>query len=374
MPKNEPFWNPYRWVQLSDSPIQYAAPHYHHRLSGSSGRIWCDLEALTPLIIGDGRSGEVNFVRRAFDQMPYIPSTSLKGAIRSLAELIGNAAVPIHRSKVDDQHQVQMGARGSDSGWKLDIAARMFGFLNRGDVFAGLVQFSDGSLTDRSQDWRLWPTFKVAGGQPDPDHRPFYPDRKRRKLYHHQVNAVGLTPPHAGIREDQKRTIRPAPPGTRFTFQVDFANLRDEELNLLLYCLVLEERVEVTLSKLALGPSATAPITVTGPLRHKLGGCKPQGGGSVCFRVLKLLVRDDPTARYRGGSDPGVMEGEPLRRELERRTEALRTRRDDTMQQLRAMLIYAENDPRVKNMNYPSYQWFQDDKVTGSGMPLKPTT
>jgi hypothetical protein len=37
---------------------------------------------------------------------------------------------------------------------------------------------------------------------------------------------------------------------------------------------------------------------------------------------------------------------------------------------LRAMLIYCENDPR-KPIEYPSYNWFQQDK--GRGKPLKPT-
>ena len=54
MPQGEEFWNPYRWVTVSDQPIEYDEPCYHHTSSGLSGRLWCELEALTPLLIGDG--------------------------------------------------------------------------------------------------------------------------------------------------------------------------------------------------------------------------------------------------------------------------------------------------------------------------------
>ena len=51
MPQGEPFWNPYRWVTMPDQPIKHETPGYHHRLHGLSGRIWCELEVLTPLFI-----------------------------------------------------------------------------------------------------------------------------------------------------------------------------------------------------------------------------------------------------------------------------------------------------------------------------------
>lgn len=375
MPKNNDFWNPYRWVKVGDSEIQHAVPHYHHRLDGMSGTLWCELEALTPLIIGDGagkEGREVNFVRHAKERTPYIPATSLKGAVRSLAELVGNAAVPIAKSQVDDQHQASQAALGTGTHRQLDIAARMFGFLQGGEVFTGLVYVSDAEATERHNP-AVWPTFQVAGGQPDPGHRPFYPDRNQRKFYHHQPKTEVLTPPPAGIPVNQRRTIRPAPPGTRFDFQTRFVNLREEELNLLLYCLVLEEQVHVTLSKEALGPGYTAPLILAGPLRHKMGGCKPHGAGSVRIDVRRLSLQTDPAARYRGGSGPQVLEGQALQDELYRRTQAFRERNDETMQQLRAMLIYADNDPRGKHVHYPSYQWFQQDRDTTCKAPLKPT-
>ena len=72
MPQGENFWNPYRWVTVSDEPVEHEVPNYHHTLSGVSGRLWCELEALTPLLIGDGqvRSG-IEFVRH--NRQPLYP-------------------------------------------------------------------------------------------------------------------------------------------------------------------------------------------------------------------------------------------------------------------------------------------------------------
>jgi hypothetical protein len=42
------------------------------------------------------------------------------------------------------------------------------------------------------------------------------------------------------------------------------------------------------------------------------------------------------------------------------------------MQEFRAMTIYTTNDPRHP-LDYPAYQWFQEDKKTAGATPLKPT-
>ena len=65
-----------------------------------------------------------------------------------------------------------------------------------------------------------------------------------------RCRSISPLPPYAGITQTAK--VRPAPPGTRFHFTVDFVNLRDAELDLLLYCLVLEEQVTVTFTPAAL--------------------------------------------------------------------------------------------------------------------------
>jgi hypothetical protein len=119
-----------------------------------------------------------------------------------------------------------------------------------------------------------------------------------------------------------------------------------------------------------LEPDAQGPVTLTGPLRHKFGGCKPQGGGSVKISINKMTLCASMADRYRGQAASCVLEGEELRTKVSRRIEPIVKRTDGTMRHLRAMLIYCENDPR-KPIEYPNYNWFQQDK--GTGKPLKPT-
>ncbi len=369
MPQGETFWNPYRWIKVSDQQPEHADPLYHHRMDGLSGRIECTLTTLTPLIVGDGHG---NFVKHAKDGRPYIPATSLKGVIRSLAEIVGNAAVPFPKVSVDKAHRLEAARVEHDGKPKLDIVARTFGYLNRGNVFAGLIQFSDSELVGDANP-NQWPQHEVAVGQPKPSHTPFYPDNKRRKAYHHVPNAERLTGPHAGITQTTRN--RPAPPGTQFVFTVDFHNLRDGELNLLLYCLALEEEVRVTLSRESLGPNAREPKTITGPMRHKVGGCKPHGGGSAHVQITRLMLRSDPSDRYRGRDSARSFDNSELEKEIQRRLEQFVTRSDETMEHLRAMMIYTPDDPR-RPVNYPTYQWFQEDKELPAGQkrPLKRTT
>ena len=363
MPQGENFWNPYRWVTVSKQPVEHDVPSYHHALDGLSGRLWCELEALTPLIIGDGR-GE--FVKYRNHPYPYIPATSLKGAIRSLAEVVSNAAVPFPNALVDAQHTLEKAYKGA----QFDTVARTFGFLHKGNVFAGLIRFSDAELTLTAREPHLWPTYDVVVGQPKRSHGTFYPESNQRKFYHHHPGATRLIKPPPDIKQTTK--VKPAPPGTRFRFTVDFTNLRDAELDLLLYCLVLEESVSVTLSQAALGRGTTQePATLQGPLRHKIGGAKPHGAGSVHIRVTKMQLQTDALARYRGNDTADTWEAtEDLSRELDHRTASFRGRTDPTMRELRAMLIYSLDDPR-KPIHYPTYQWFKS--AGNSAKPLKPT-
>ncbi len=39
MPQGEKFFNPYRWVRVSDQAPELAAPKYHHRFAGLAGEL-----------------------------------------------------------------------------------------------------------------------------------------------------------------------------------------------------------------------------------------------------------------------------------------------------------------------------------------------
>lgn len=351
MPQGENFWNPYRWVTLGGEEAPREEPSYHHRASGLSGRLHCELTALTPLMIGNGAGKFVHHASRSPQDASYIPGTSLKGAIRSLAEVVSHSMDPFNSQHPDAS--------------KLDIVARTFGYLQSGNVFRGLVGFSDACLVSTPN--RSGKEYEVVAGQPKATHRSFYPSKNQRKFYHHHPGAKGLVRAPSNIR--QTSTIQPAPCGTRFAFTVNFENLREEELNLLLYCLVLEEQVEVSLKPECLRPGYRYPVTFQGPMRHKIGGAKPHGAGSVHIAIMQMYLQADAAARYRGRDSSRTWEEESLRQELVRRTRAFHSRGDRTMNELRAMLIYSEDDPRRQEIRYPDWDWFDKNPKTG----LKPT-
>jgi hypothetical protein len=358
MPRGETFWNPYRWVRVGGQKARLEEPCYQHRFEGLAGRLWCELKALTPLLIGDGTG---HFTHK--EGKPYIPGTSLKGVIRSLAELVSDSSPPFEAQP------------GGPASWKLDPAARIFGSMGKGKedrrVLAGLVRFGDAEMIHTPQPPKEWRSYTVIVGQPKRTHRPFYPEEgTARKVYHHAAGRTELLGP--GMIK-QTVPVWPAPPGTTFAFPVAFHNLRDEELNLLLYCLALEENVTVELSKEALGPDATGPRKLSGPLRHKLGSCKPLWGGSAHIELKQMTLWENLADRYRGKAAATALEGPALHELISARTRAVVDRQDDTMKDLRAMLIYSEDDPRASQMRYPSYPWFQDDKQQRLARPLKPT-
>ena len=373
MPQGENFWNPYRWVTVSDEPVEHDTPNYHHTLSGISGRLWCELEALTPLLIGDGQVHRgIEFVQH--NQRPYIPSTSLKGPIRSLAEVVSNATVPFPNVSVDSEHELENARKTTDEVVQFDTVARTFGYWRGNNALTGLIHFSDGEISTKPLPQNRWEQFTIVASHPKPEHAAFYPGKKnKRKFYHHHPETKQLTPPHSGITETIR--VRPAHPRTCFTFTVDFTNLRDAELNLLLYCLVLEGDVTVLLSPEALGrEEGEEAFEFKGPLRHKIGGAKPHGAGSAHIQITKMELCQDATARYRGNKAIDILETEALTEEINERTKSFRERTDLTMKELRAMLIYSTDDPR-KRICYPTYEWFLNErsKHKDSKTQLKPT-
>jgi hypothetical protein len=226
-------------------------------------------------------------------------------------------------------------------------------------------------------DPRRWPSYQTVAGQPKPEHHAFYPTTAARKFHHHRPGATELAAPPAEIPRGYRglQQVTPAPAGTLFRFRVDFENLRTEELALLTYCLVLEDEVTVVLGPAALGRTDGTSLAIRGPLRHKLGGAKPLGGGSVHIQVESLRLCVDPTSRYRAGAPkPLVLEGDALRLRLAELTEPVCQRQDPTMANLRAILIYAEDDPRAKNLAYPSKWWFDEHNETRLKPTLDPPT
>ncbi len=352
MPIGETFWNPYRFVPARET-INRRRPITDERFDGLSGRIDCTLTNLTLLLVAGGQSGQQRFIQR--DQRPFVPGSSLKGMLRALAEIVGGGCFPF---------PVTQKCRNSRN---LCVACRMYGMLDQGNVHKGKVSPSDGLLLPDQQVRRK--QVGMIQGQPKRAHRAFYrhpltggDSDKMMKMYFHQprrTEAVLNIPDNLKHRAVNKEMLLP---GHTFQFTVPFENLAQDELDLLLYTLVLEEHVEVTLT-----PRNQPPIKLSGPLRHKLGNGKAQGPGTCHIQVHSLTLLPNPEKRFRSlkRQEVRVLSGSDLKAYIETRTQSFRNDNSPTMQFLRKMMVWDPRDSR--DFRYPDYQWFQ----TKPSVPLK---
>jgi len=161
-------------------------------------------------------------------------------------------------------------------------ACRIFGWMERGEVWLGNVSIGD-ALSPEGQHTLGSHITLLPLSAPKPHHDAFYDPSIPAKcaaqvLLHHpqaaQPSGVLTTP----RRTDQNRTVQPALTGSAFTFKVDYTDLADDELGLLLYSLALEDGV-----------------------CHKIGLGKPAGLGSAQIEIVALTEHDllaDVTASW----------------------------------------------------------------------------
>lgn len=346
MPQGEEFWNPYRMVVVRDAEPKRKSPLSHQAFKGITGSLKCRLTTLTPFLIGKrGFGNEVSFIER--DRKPVIPGTSLKGMIRSLAEIVGNGCAVV--GKADSTH---IACHNADN---LCITCRIFGMMEKGHdakVFMGKVSFGDGIF---QSDKPVYLNYQVLMGTPNPKHTSFYinsitgkDDQTVRKFYFHQPDQkdTPLYPPSDLINRAWK--VYPLPKNSVFEFDVTFHNLLDEELNLLLYFIALEEDVSISFDD---------GRTVKGSLRHKLGYGKPLGMGSVHIAITKMALIGDMVQRYSKLKPPEDITEEALKEIIKDKTKTFRADCSLTMTQLRRMLLW--NEAESKRFHYPSFNWFR---------------
>ncbi len=279
--------NPYDFVPLPPAARRETVQQRgHDQFVGLSGRLTCRLTAETHIFVpacraeGSARSKlheELHFCRDNA-KTPFIPGTSLKGVLRSVAEAISGScfiydALTYERNTT--RYNLPAGYIHCSDVKHLCPACRMFGFLNRREVFSGLIAVSDARVGDGTfQTDRL--TLAVLS-TPKPRHRAFYAaaplsrDPQGRKFYYHHLPGNVKT---RLAKDGQNKTVEAARPGTQFTFEVEYTNLTDSELALLLYAVALEPE-----------------------MRHKLGMGKPAGLGSVHIEII-AWQRLDRRARY----------------------------------------------------------------------------
>ncbi|MDM8537377.1 RAMP superfamily CRISPR-associated protein [Desulfobacterales bacterium HSG17] len=348
MPQGENFWNPYRMIPVRNR-IEKKSPATDEKFTGKNGRITCTLKNLTPLFVSKGNTGNPRIFQTR-NNRHVIPGSSLKGVLRSLAEIVGGGCF------ITGSTNRQFAP--CEAAHSLCITCRMFGMMERGRnarVHKGNVSIGDAILQDEQATTIM---HEVLLGSPAPRHQSFYItpengrfDRKSRKLYFHQPQVNDKFTQVPNNLKKHAWNVSALAPGHDFEFQILFSNLLPDELNLLTYILVLEEDVQVTIGE--------ENLRLRGPLRHKIGNAKPLGMGSCHIAIKKLEFFEEPSKRFTSlGNAIGTMyEGEDLKQQI---SEMINNYTQDTstvMQQLRKMMVWDENDSRV--FHYPDYHWFK---------------
>jgi CRISPR/Cas system CSM-associated protein Csm3 (group 7 of RAMP superfamily) len=288
--------DPYGFVRLPEGGPERLPAIPQHRFDGLSGRLECRLTAKTRLFVyhptfarhvGSGHQ-EARFPVR--DGVAVIPGSSLKGVIRSLAEAVAPGCFtlfdgPTYRGsgitrdqslRADLPHEYRQCSRRAE----LCPTCRLFGFLRGNEVQTGKVHISDAISPQDNYTLMNMITLEVLSA-PKPEGRPgAYTQQKKgqtvvrgRKFYRHRLDDV--TPRAGGKKDRQNKTVQPVAPKSVFTFEVEYNDLRKEELRLLLYALALEPG-----------------------LWHKVGLGKPIGLGSAHIEIT-AWEKIDRQARYK---------------------------------------------------------------------------
>jgi len=316
---NDTFYNPYNFVKpiykkREDEPggvMDRCPPPPHDRYVGYSGQIECVLTAMTPLFVSDSEGVEIEHVRRKgkvedhrkyrFFRLPgtsgdvhAIPSTSLRGMIRSVFETVTNSCFSILQDKSDLKRMQDKSIRDvldkdreycllpCDRYDRLCPACRVFGWVRKEGErkswqdrvsYAGRVEISHAVMTSgNTMEER---TLAILAS-PKPSATFFYlldtSDKPRpqlsydprtarlrgRKHYltHQEVDTdIAFSSPKSG----QNRTaIDAVAEGATFSFTIRFWNLAAAELGALLWSIRLEDNMV-----------------------HRLGYAKPLGFGAV---------------------------------------------------------------------------------------------
>lgn len=179
-----------------------------------------------------------------------IPGSSLKGAIRSVAEAISNSCVSVVASKKGEKpprsherckFELEKGIE------TLCPSCNLFGTTG----YCGRVSFSDASPTKYEVEIvKIYDLFKPNNVWPK---RKFYQNK--------QFNPIGNLKP-----EKNYRFIEAIKKGSAFNTEMTFFNVKKEELSLLLYAMGIKQDYKI-----------------------KIGGAKPRCLGTVKFTPTRLF-------------------------------------------------------------------------------------
>ncbi len=335
--------NPYDFVRIDwNKAVERKPANRHHQFTGRSGRIAGTLTTLTPLFIpGSGAHLPKTFITNRQGQA-IIPGTTLKGLVRSLVETIGPGCWWLFGGP--HQNKLPRAFKQCSDVNNLCIACRMFGLINNSTLLEGQVNFDDAICKEPVNHPAI---YTIILSSPKARHSAFYLDQQgnlagRKFYFHYSEEPEDVTEwlpsgsqPYNEQNRAQNQYIKPIGPNSVFKFSMQFNNLREEELQLLLYALMLEPEI-----------------------RHKVGYAKPAGLGSVEIKLTQLELIDYEK-RY---TIPSMGRVTYANTELEQfvstQTVAFTSNTNSmTLEDLRRIWQWPGRD----DLSYPSRQWFQQN-------------
>lgn len=341
--------NPYDFVRLSAGGPERESVILHDRFAGLSGRIKCTLTGYTPIFIPRPRpeSASQGHERLAMNRnragAPMLPGTSLKGVIRNVAEAASASCFTLPDRLVYERSTVRYALpnakyqRCPDDQGRLCPACRLFGVLNRGEVFSGNVTVHDGVARDG---YSLKSFTLAVLGAPKPRHTAFYAQQPvgkalivaGRKFYFHRPQG----PLERRLQDGQNKTVEAVMPGAVFDFELEYSNLHAADLNLLLFALALWDDT-----------------------CHKIGMGKPVGLGSAKLRIAEVTTLNR-SARYQtlNGGWGEAMSDAGLVAWVDASVAPFRSSTAPNLQDLHRILRWNESAP--DNIRYPDRNWFLD--------------
>lgn len=270
---------PYKLIDLPfDAQITRQKPAGHDKFLPDklSGQLRLLGEALSPVHVASGL-----IERRGYQQhplvksllrvgeTPVIPGSSFKGCVRSIVEAISPSCVRVTRARRQLPDKLQECGKKEE----LCLACRIFGAQD----YLGLIRFSDFRLKEE-------PTKALIVAEVPPFYRP----RNREVLYYSEQGRKRYVRGrkfymHGAQQARDKTPIEVCQTGSHFEGIIDFTNLDEAELGLLL---------------IALGQSTNYPLYL------KLGGAKPACYGSLQVYVTTLALLSDAKERYSSWDAP----------------------------------------------------------------------
>lgn len=287
---------PYDFAPLPGRAARAACTRHHtFARELETGNLECDLVLLRPVQVAAGlldfvrgdRSGEQiaslqAMVTRQGQRVYVVPGSSLKGAIRSLAEAVSYSCLSIAGGTVRQQVPTQL--RRCTRLDELCPACRLFGMTGaRHQNYMGCVHVADvllppGGRVVITRTPLLWAPARSRRGLPGRYLKGRYV--RGRKFYFHGRAAAG---PDARVALDAGQTLRAL---------IHFDNLSPALLGVLL-------------TALGLNPEHPFPI--------KVGAGKPVGMGSVEVRLGAAVLRGAVAQTGRLGAGERRLVGNALR-------------------------------------------------------------